>query len=295
MKVLVIIVTYNGRKWMDKCLGSLRTSTVRPDVYIIDNGSTDGTQEYIKRNFPEVIFHQSKENLGFGKANNLGLQYALDNDYDYVYLLNQDAWIFSDTIELLIKTQKEHPEYGIVSPIQMQANNCHMDTSFLNAALNTPEYLDDLYAAKRGKVYSQRLIMAAHWLITSSCLKAVGGFSPTFPHYGEDNNYASRALFHGFNVGFTDITSAIHDRENRKITLEMKLYFYYITLLVNFSDVNIRRDSIIIPMIVEMFKLSIKNNTIRPFLYMIKFMSRLLGIQKNYKISKEWDCAFLSK
>ena len=111
MKLLVVIVTYNAMRWAERCFDSLRKSTVVPEVFVVDNGSTDGTQEYIKKNYPEVMFQQSNENLGFGKANNLGFQYALNKGYDYVYLLNQDAWIFPETLGGLVNVSKLHPEY----------------------------------------------------------------------------------------------------------------------------------------------------------------------------------------
>ena len=76
--LLVIIVTYNAMKWVDRCFDSLIDSTYPNDVFVVDNGSTDGTQDYIKSKYPNVIFVQSGENLGFGKANNLGFKYAIE-------------------------------------------------------------------------------------------------------------------------------------------------------------------------------------------------------------------------
>ena len=109
-KILVIIVSYNAMPWVNRCLTSLRQSVVPCDVTIIDNGSTDGTQDYIHKNFPEVDLIKNKENLGFGRANNIGLQKALDNNYEFVYLLNQDAWIQEDTFEHLINVSESYPE-----------------------------------------------------------------------------------------------------------------------------------------------------------------------------------------
>ena len=130
MKVLTIIVLYNGMNWLDRCILSLRQSTVPTDVFVVDNGSVDGSQHHLSVCYPEVIFTQSECNLGFGKANNMGLRYAVENGYDYVYLLNQDAWVFPDTIEKLIHVHKLYPEYGILSPIQMQADMLQMDKNF---------------------------------------------------------------------------------------------------------------------------------------------------------------------
>ena len=98
VRILTIVVTYNGLKWMDSCLESLRRSECPTDVMLIDNCSTDGTPDYVKEHFPEVNLVQSDANLGFGQANNVGLKYALEHCYDYVYLLNQDAWVMPDTL-----------------------------------------------------------------------------------------------------------------------------------------------------------------------------------------------------
>ena len=91
MKILVVIVTYNGEHWMEKCIGSIMKSGVKADTYVIDNNSTDGTVAAVRVINPEAIIVESKENLGFGRANNIGMKYALDKGYDYVYLLNQDV------------------------------------------------------------------------------------------------------------------------------------------------------------------------------------------------------------
>lgn len=289
--VLIVIVTYNAMKWIDKCFGSIEASTVEADVFIVDNGSLDGTQDYIRKNYPKFLFRESGKNLGFGRANNVGLQYALERDYDYVYLLNQDAWLYPDTLETLIQTHREHPEFGIISPIQIQANGKHLDYSFLDATIKTPQYVDDLYSGRRGLLYHQRLVMAAHWLISRECLRKVGGFSPTFPHYGEDNNYASRSVFH---VGFTDKTKAVHDREHRVDGKDKLLYYFYIGLLVNFSDMNIPKYKLVLPNLWEMIKLTIKFCSLKPLGYLLRFLSEVFTIRKNYKLSKFADCAFLN-
>lgn len=219
--ILTIIVTYNGMKWMDRCLRSVSESSMKVDILIVDNGSTDGTQEFIKNNYPDITFIQSQENLGFGKANNIGLQYAVDKCYDYVYLLNQDAWVEANTFETLILINKSRPEFGILSPVQIQGNGHKMDANFhKNVATRTMQrsFLEDLYFNNVADVYEVADVMAAHWLISKECLLATGGFSPAFRHYGEDDNFVDRAKYHGYKVGIVPSTKAVHDRETRKET-----------------------------------------------------------------------------
>ena len=91
MNLYTIIITYNGVKWIEKNIQALIDSSTKTKIIIIDNGSVDGTQEIVK-SFKEVKFIQSEINLGL-KANNLGIKLALEQGADYVFLLNQDAWI----------------------------------------------------------------------------------------------------------------------------------------------------------------------------------------------------------
>lgn len=227
-------------QWAKRCFDSLKASSIANDVFVVDNGSSDGTQDYIKNNYPTVIFKQSETNLGFGKANNIGLQYALDNHYDYVYLLNQDAWIMPDTFEKLVKVQRENPVFGILSPIQLQGNEKNFDKNFRNLALYRPLNdvfpIDDLYFDDLKDVYEVNFVMAAHWFISIDCLKKVGGFSPTFRHYGEDDNYIQRAKYYNFKIGVVPNANAIHDRADRVISKKQQMYFDYKQWLVKMSN-----------------------------------------------------------
>ena len=114
-KVFVIVVTYNGMEWYERCFSSFRSSTIPVTTVVVDNDSQDGSVDYIRREFPEIVVIKSPENLGFGKANNIGIRYALDHGADYVFLLNQDAWIDPDALERLVSIHKKHPEYGLLS------------------------------------------------------------------------------------------------------------------------------------------------------------------------------------
>ena len=110
VKLFVIVVTYKGKQWYDRCFVSLRESTLPVQTIVVDNASNDGTVEYIRAHFPEIHLIESKENLGFGRANNLGMRCALDQGCDYVFLLNQDAWVEPDTFEKMVAIHQQHKE-----------------------------------------------------------------------------------------------------------------------------------------------------------------------------------------
>lgn len=127
MKVLTIIVSYNFEPWIDRCLGSLKASTLPTDVIVIDNGSSDRTVDIIRNSYPGIRLITNHANLGFGKANNIGMQIALKEGYDAVFLLNQDAWIGQDTLEALARQSQLHPEFGILSPVHLNGSGKELE------------------------------------------------------------------------------------------------------------------------------------------------------------------------
>lgn len=226
-KIISIIVTYNALEWIDRCLNSLKQSIYPVDVFIIDNGSKDETVAFIKHNYPQYLLVESKVNLGFGGANNIGLKYAIENHYDYVYLLNQDAWIFPDTISKLIRAFNYNKGFGIISPMQYSNNGTQLDAAF--------EKIYSKYMNKEDLIQVP-FVMAAHWFIPTEAVKKVGGFSPTFFHYGEDNNMIDRMRFHGFKIGIYKLANAIHDRLDRPTSRKKEIYLKKTSNLIRLSS-----------------------------------------------------------
>ncbi len=218
MKVLSIIVTYNGLQWMDRCLGSLRDSQHPVSVVVIDNGSTDGTVEHIRTHFPSVELVVAEKNLGFGQANNVGLRLALERNMDHVFLLNQDAWVHPDTIGRLVEKAAENPHFGVLSPMHLTGSGHALDMEFSLYLTPTrcPGLLSELVMGRaREKVFEAEFINAAAWLVTRECLLRIGGFNPSFFHYAEDDNYLHRVFYHGLKLGLVTDAFAHHDREGR--------------------------------------------------------------------------------
>lgn len=229
-KLLTIIVTFNGKKWIEKCLNSIFISSYPSDIFVIDNGSSDGTLEYLEQNSDKIILIKSKQNLGFGKANNLGLKYAIENNYSYIYLLNQDAWVFENTFEELIKVLDNNQDIGIISPLQITASQKSLDDGFDHYC--PPKMISDALCSNLKDFYYCNFVMAAHWMISYNCLNRLGGFSPAFKHYGEDYNYIQRAIFKNFKIAISTRSRAIHDRENRKKDDKKEKYLKYVYALI---------------------------------------------------------------
>ena len=213
MKVLVIIVSYHFEPWIDRCLGSLRLSQYPVDTVVIDNGSTDRTIQCIQNDYPEVRLLPQTKNLGFGKANNIGMQIAVAEGYDFVFLLNQDAWIDSNTIGKLVALSQSHPQYGILSPVHLTGKGDKPDPGFGHYA--QIQQLDQL---PDKDILDIPFANAAFWMIPVSVLKKVGGFCPLFYHYGEDKDFVNRLSYHHYQVGYSPKVFGNHDREYRPLT-----------------------------------------------------------------------------
>ena len=217
--VFAIIASYNGADWIDKCLSSLEQSSLLPKIIVIDNGSTDSTTSIIKEKFRNVQLIEPIVNLGFGQANNLGLKIALENKCDYAFLLNQDAWVEVDTLADLVEAFESKPKLGILSPVHLNGTGNALDIFFLDYLKRSDigNYLQSQILNKKDSciIIDTNFVNAAAWLISANCIKNIGGFDPIFFHYGEDINYAQRAIYQGFEIGIHLHSKIFHDREQR--------------------------------------------------------------------------------
>lgn len=115
--VAIILVNWNGYTDTAICLGSLQKLTYGAfKVIVVDNASQDDSRLHIKKYFPEVHLIESTTNEGFTGGNNRGIEYALDEGYDYVMLLNNDTIVPPDLINHLLNTYTKHERVGMIQP-----------------------------------------------------------------------------------------------------------------------------------------------------------------------------------
>ena len=301
-EVYIIIVTYNGMKWLARCL----ESTKPYPVIVVDNNSTDGTIDYIKSHYPEIILFEQKENLGFGRANNIGISYALNQGADYVFLLNQDAYIVEDCIRKLVQMAEENKNFGTLSPIHLNGTGTRLDRNFsysLSFDKNSQFYSDFVIGNKRKNVYRVPFVNAAAWLISKNILHIIGGFDPIFFHYGEDVNFCQRLRYAKYSIGIVPDVFICHDREFRsKNNFEKYSSEYYAEMENNFKisngdlnnskylkNINKQKESLKRKMIFSIMKGNIKNYKI----YKKEFLLIKNNTQK-LKYSRSYNKKFLS-
>ncbi len=212
--IYAIIVTYNAmrRGWIDRCLNSLRESTIPITPIVVDNCSFDGTREYVPQHYPEVIWLPQDKNMGFGQGNNVGIRYAMTHNASHVLLLNQDAALHAEAIEHMLKADDGQ---SLLAPLHLNGTGTAFDYNFRKYSFPSDGNIieDILVRGNMQTAYETREICAACWLLPIGIIEKIGGFNPIFFQYSEDNNYYDRLLYHGIRTLLVLRAKMYHDRE----------------------------------------------------------------------------------
>jgi N-acetylglucosaminyl-diphospho-decaprenol L-rhamnosyltransferase len=219
----IILVNYNGQEFLEKCLDSIRQFVDFQvcEVIIIDNCSGDDSIPIIQRQFPSFKLICSPVNLGFGKANNLAVQYSQG---DYLLFLNTDTILTENISQILLAYLQQHQDVGIISPkIVFQDGSYQLSCGSLPNIV--VEFIDKIrygldekwhhiFAAFYSKQHSN--VKEMGWL-TGACLMMrrdlfdrVGGFDESFFMYFEDKDICKRVHEIGLKVVYYPETSLIH-------------------------------------------------------------------------------------
>lgn len=210
-RVMVIIVNYNGERWLGECLGSLR-QTDYPDlrVMVIDNGSTDRSREIVAGNFREVELVAAGENLGFCRGNNLGIARALADRCDYVALLNPDTRVERDWLREQVDILDNEPTYGITGAVQLRYHDDQLNSWTVTAL---PTLLEEL-----GSPDTARRSIPVDWVegscmvIRRSVLEEVGWLDPLYFAFYEEIDLCRRVCAHGYQVALVSRSRIHHHR-----------------------------------------------------------------------------------
>lgn len=266
-EVYFVIVTFNSSRYIGKVLDSINLYEPDAKIVIVDNASHDDTLREIKRYSDVSVLHQA-QNLGFGKANNKGISFALRNGAEFIYLLNHDASLVEPITHTLINLLKKNPEIGIISPFQFQPDNIYLESSFSKfmfqqGILN--RYFGELRTNSLSEYYIVDFVQAASWFIPATVFQKIGGFDPIFFHYGEDNNFLQRLKYHHLKAAVVPHLAIAHETNPVKSRYKKNYNSYHLnrlrsSKLSKYADINI---------------LSVRR------LYLVDIRNEILSILKN--------------
>ena len=210
-KVAVIIVNWKKYDITSSCIESILNSTNSNfKIILVDNESDNKKVKNFKyKNEIEII--QNKKNEGFSKANNIGIDYALKNNYDYTILINNDTIVEKNLIEVLLKTAQAK-NFSVVQPLILKYNG----KEIWNAGGRINYFFGNFITRKKVGNSLNSSQELTEWLTGCCCLfktkifKEIGKLDESFFAYYEDVDFSLRLKKHGYKIGFTSKTHIYH-------------------------------------------------------------------------------------
>lgn len=209
MDVSVIIVNYNTRELLVNCIESIKLNTfnVSYEVIIVDNDSHDGSQEMLRLQYPWVRLIETGENLGFGRANNIGMQNALGK---YFLLLNSDTIFENNVLKFFYDYSESNSHFGALGTVLLGINKkpCHSYGKFISAKSELLEALSVYFRFLKNKSklhprevispFEVEYITGADLFVPRKIFDEIGGFDPSFFMYCEEVDWQKRMNGYGY-------------------------------------------------------------------------------------------------
>jgi len=209
-KVSVIIVNWNGKRFLERCLLALMNQTVRPhEIILVDNASTDGSLE-IARQFPLVRLIALNQNTGFARGNNLAIK-AASADSEWIALLNPDAFAEPCWLEELLRAAQRNPGFDMFGSKLVNAGNPLLldgagDAYHMSGLVWRMGHAKTVSSVteNEGEVFSP---CAGAALYRHSALREIGGFDENYFCYVEDVDLGFRLRLAGYRCLYSTFRS----------------------------------------------------------------------------------------
>lgn len=238
----IVLVCWNNKAYLDPCLQSLYKGNLRYsfDVFVVDNGSTDGSQQMLQEKYPEVRIIQNSGNVGLGKASNQGIEASKGR---YILLLNNDTIVNGPSFDAMVKFLEENPRTGAVGgkllnpdgTIQACYNN--FPTLWEDFLLNSR--IGELIRPGYPAVMTGEEIKSVDWLgsaclmVRRSALDEIGLLDEGYFIYGDETDLQYRLKKAGWEIYYLPGATTVHfggksmNRwSRRKMVLRGKILFY---------------------------------------------------------------------
>ena len=244
-RLSVIIVSWNVRGLLEKCLASLSRAekagaAPRLEIIVVDCASADDSAAMVSRRFPGVVLLEQRENIGFTRGNNLGLARATA---DTLLLLNPDTEIIGDALNMMLNFLRENPAVGIVGPHTLNSDGSHQSTRRRFPTLATgffesswlsryaPAGLLERYAMRNA---DDDAIVEVDWaqgsalMLRRSVYEDIGGLDEGFVMYSEEMDYCRRAKAAGWKVYYHGAARITHHggKSSEKASAFAQLHFH---------------------------------------------------------------------
>ncbi len=202
-----VVLNMNGKVLLLESLESIIKMTY-PNfkVVVVDNGSTDGSPDAVRAQYPSVIVLENGKNLGFGEGNNIGIRYSLKQGAEWIFLLNNDIAVDPEMLTELMKAASSDEMIGILSPkiyYYSEPNKIWYAGGKVNyfTGIISHRGLREMDSGQYDQVEETEYITGCAFLIKRKVVESVGMFDPIyFPIYSEDADWSERTQRAGYRL-----------------------------------------------------------------------------------------------
>ena len=224
-EISIVVVTWNGKGMALQCLNSLCAlrSNISTEVIVVDNASTDGTPEAIGVGFPQVRLIRNQSNLGFARANNIGMAGC---NGKYICLVNSDVVVPRGCIEAMYCYMEQRPDVGMLGPKMILPSgqvgvsclrfptvwNRLCSAMGVDSLFKGSKIFGDFMMAsfKYDRIADVDVLTGWFWMLRREAVRQVGVLDDRFFMYGEDIDWSKRFHLGGWRVIFYPEAEAIH-------------------------------------------------------------------------------------
>lgn len=217
MKTCVVTVNYKGAEDTAACVASLRESSVPVSIVVVDNTPNDLALEGALSPYPDIKLIRAPENLGFGRGNNLGIDWALANiDCEFIFILNNDAMVEADTMQRLEWAMDAHPDAGILAPRIVLAEDPNVlwygggEVDWRRGGGIVPGVLGASTAPLAMQSRCITFASGCAMLIRREVLDKIGGFDDRYFMYEEDLEFGLRAQKASYSIWYEPLALVRH-------------------------------------------------------------------------------------
>ena len=195
MNLGIVIINYRSERWLPRCLTSIFVPEFEGCCWLVDNHELDaGLLSDLRAAYPRLRYYQTDGSLGFGRANNLGVELAAGEGADIIGIVNPDLWFEDGWVRPVLSTFADHPDIGAVAPLQLDYDSealAEWTRIVLKAdSLNDPRFLQ--------AHIDVNWLEASAMFIRRQLFEDVGGFDWLFDLYYEDNELCRRVRLAGY-------------------------------------------------------------------------------------------------
>lgn len=226
--VFVVILNYNGAATLRACVESVLRQTFSCTALIVDNCSTDGSFEEIKRLFPRLHYMRNRTNLGYAAGNNGAIRFALEHFADGILLLNNDATLASDAVEKIVRAVNAYPHGGIFSPLIFARPSGRVWFSGGTIMWARMRAVHQQALPREKTPYETRYSSGCAMFITKEVFQSVGLLDEKYFLYYEDVEFSVRARRAGFPIVVVPLARADHEEQSEKQP-QQKLYWLVVS------------------------------------------------------------------